>query len=109
MRVNLPEQNRRIISITVMLLAVFLFAANAGAEAAKAVEKNEQICSDSSNLEEILPADRLSVTEHTLQTADFKLPYQATAGTLPVRLDKDETECRIFFISYRSLNNRQTP
>jgi carboxypeptidase C (cathepsin A) len=107
--INIPRQVGRVISLAAVLLAVFLFAANAGAEAAKAVKKNDQVCTDAVDLEEILPADRLSVTEHLLQSADFKLPYQATAGTLPIKLDENNVECRIFFISYHAGSDRKAP
>jgi len=101
--------NRRVMSIAFVLLALLVFAANAGADAGKAAAQEDQACPTPSDLDEMLPADRLSVTEHTLQSADFELPYQATAGTLPVKLDEDAPECRIFFISYHARSQRKTP
>jgi len=103
--------SRRAISLLVFLLfAAFFLATNAGAatDAAKPKEKVEKPCPASVDLEEMLPADTMAVTEHTLHSKDFELPYQATAGTLPVKLVKDGPECRIFFISYHSRHKGQT-
>ena len=108
MYVKLPEQNHRFVAILLLFSILFLLAPRVGAEAAKSDEKEKQTCSESPDLEEILPADQLSVTDHMLQSGDIKLPYQATAGTLPVKLDRDGTECRIFFISYHSQTKKQS-
>lgn len=94
---------RRSIWFTSFLLAAILSVANVTAAApAPGAGKVEQSCSAAGELGDILPAARLSVTEHTLKNGDFKLPYRATAGALPVRLDKDGPECRIFFIAYQA-------
>ena len=42
-----------------------------------------------------------------MQSADFKLQYQAKAGTLTIKLSDEGPQCSIFFISYESLSNKE--
>jgi carboxypeptidase C (cathepsin A) len=92
-----------------LLLAALIPPAMAGAEAAKTEKKEEQPC-PAPEPEVMLPADLVTTTEFKLQAAEWQLPYQATAGTLPVTLNEDGSECRIFFIGYQAARNKdQTP
>lgn len=104
-----PEKRHRVLKILCVFFASFILVANAaGADAAKDANKAEgkvdKTCSDASGLAEILPADHLVVTEHKLHAADLDLSYRASAGTLPIKLDKDGPECHIFFIGYQAHN-----
>jgi carboxypeptidase C (cathepsin A) len=45
-----------------------------------------------------LPAD--STTSHTIGAAGARLSYEATAGTLPLTDDDDETIANIFYVAY---------
>jgi len=47
-----------------------------------------------------LPPSGLSETRHVLELADRKLAYVAVAGTLPVKIRKNGSRCRIFFVAY---------
>jgi len=52
------------------------------------------------------PADRTSVTTHTVTIAGHPVPYQATAGTLTLKPDEDgKTSARIFYVAYRRSDN----
>ena len=50
----------------------------------------------------LLPAD--SVTEHTIDTAEGKLAYTATAGTLPLYNGSGEQSASIFYTAYVKKN-----
>jgi len=82
-------------------IALFLAHDAIAANAKKGEAKVDKTCSDSVQQEEMLPVDHLSVTEHKLRTADFELSYQAVAGALPIRLENNGPECRIFFVGYQ--------
>ncbi len=91
-----------------LLLAGLLPAAIADTDGAKADKVEDKTCP--SELEEMLPADLMATTKSKLQFADFQLPYEATAGTLPVKLNENGPECRLFFISYHAETGKgQTP
>jgi carboxypeptidase C (cathepsin A) len=98
----------RLFSITLIFFAVFLLIGKADAYTPKSAEPEEQQCTSPDELDEMLPADSVSTTEHRLHFKDLELSYQATAGTLPVKLDKDGPECRLFFISYHSQKKDKT-
>ena len=50
----------------------------------------------------LLPAD--SVTQHEITVAGKKLTYTATAGTLDLKDDNDETTAEIFYVSFTLAN-----
>jgi len=102
------EMIRRVLLITLIFFTVFLLIGNADADAPKSAEQEDQQCTYPAELDEILPAGSVSITEHKSQFEDIKLSYQATAGTLPVELDKNGPECRLFFISYHSQKKDKT-
>jgi carboxypeptidase C (cathepsin A) len=52
------------------------------------------------NLGNALPPDEWSKTERILKIGDAELRYSAIAGVLPVKVDRKDPDCRIFFISY---------
>lgn len=52
------------------------------------------------NLGKVLSPGESSKTEHILRIGDSELRYSANAGVLPVRVDKEGPECRMFFINY---------
>jgi len=85
-----------------------LLAASTWAAVPGSAAKEKQNCSGASS-EGTLPAECRVVTENVLQTKAFKLPYKATAGTLPVKLDEDGAECRIFYTSYQAEGESRTP
>lgn len=101
--------DRRILGVIIILLTVFVYLTKASAENAKPTEIGEQQCPSKEVIAEMLPADSVSISEHTLQSEDFKLQYQAKAGTLAVKLNDHGPECSIFFISYESLNHKESP
>ena len=100
---------RRLIGITIVLVTVFVYWAEVYAGSSKATEKDEQQCPSPYGIEEMLPSDSVSISEHSLQSADLKLKYRAKAGTLTIKLNKDGPVCSIFFISYESLNKKELP
>jgi carboxypeptidase C (cathepsin A) len=54
-----------------------------------------------------LPQD--SVTAHTIVLDGKQLPYEATAGTLPLSSSKGEEEAKIFYVSYTATNAGARP
>ena len=98
---------RRVIRITIIVLMVFVYLTKAHAATSKPSEKEEQQCPSPEGIEDMLPADNVSISEHIMQSEDFKLKYQAKAGTLTIKLSDDGPECSIFFISYESLDKKE--
>ncbi len=47
-----------------------------------------------------LPLKEWSKTEHMLRIEGSELPYSANTGVLPVHVDPEGPECRIYFINY---------
>lgn len=84
-----------------LLLAVFL-AANAGVASAQdkpAAEKS----APAQGLLKLLPGD--AVTEHAIDTAQGKLAYRATAGTLAFFNQSGEQSAAVFYTAYVAKNS----
>jgi carboxypeptidase C (cathepsin A) len=95
-----------------VLMAVLVFCTcafadvegDAGGEGIEGQSKTDAVV-----FEDAFPPDESSSTQHVLKVQDLMLRYSATAGTLPIKVDDDGTECRIFFVSYRIQPETSTP
>jgi carboxypeptidase C (cathepsin A) len=47
-----------------------------------------------------IPAEKSSVTEHTIQLASQTMAYTATAGTILLKNDKGEPNASVFYVAY---------
>jgi carboxypeptidase C (cathepsin A) len=81
-----------------LVLASTSAAAQESAKPAVANERAADKKAADSTLIALLPAD--SVTQHTVEVADRRLAYTATAGTLPVRNDKGEETALVYYTAY---------
>jgi len=69
-------------------------------ENAKRVKAGKEAEKKTPPREDVIPVNQRSETHHTLKVGNLKLDYLATAGVLPIKINEDGPECRIFFISY---------
>jgi carboxypeptidase C (cathepsin A) len=102
------ESRRRIMtarfkSLALILSTIFVVAGITESNAkSKITEKNT--CSEARdekvNLQNVLPLNEWSKTEHVLKSGDLQLRYSATTGVLPVNIGNGNPECRILFINY---------
>lgn len=96
-----------------VMIFLILFVATIIPEA-NAENKNpkEQPCKEVNekghNLENVLQPDEWSRTEHILKIGDSELRYSANAGILPVKVNKEGPECRIFFINYNLQDSKNS-
>ena len=81
-----------------VLLALALVAAGPAAAQKGAPDKPPARSDNSPGLLRLLPAD--SVTEHTIDTAQGKLAYTATAGTLAFFSQSGERSASVFYVAY---------
>jgi len=88
-----------IMIFSILFVAVSIPESNAGNKMPDE-KSHKEVNEKDHNLENVLPLDEWSKTEHILKIGDSELRYSANAGVLPVKIGKKGPECRIFFINY---------
>lgn len=97
-----------VIILVILLLFGSSAAAGTGSETSAETAAKKARTMDVAGAAAVLPK-RMSTTSHVLKAGETAFHYRATAGSLPVRAGRDESECRIFFIGYEIESERQVP
>ncbi|MGH7171865.1 MAG: S10 family serine carboxypeptidase-like protein, partial [Gemmataceae bacterium] len=82
----------RILSLSLLLLALFLAAVPA--------EENKKPAKETAEHAEDAGKDNLTTTAHSLTLDGAKIDYEATAGTLVVQEDEAKHKAKMFFVAY---------
>jgi len=83
--------------LSVAALAALLAA---GLQAQQKPDPDAKPADTKADSEKAVPAEKPSVTEHTIQIAGQSIPYTATAGTILLKNDKGETTASVFYVAY---------